>query len=291
MSKVKRLKKLDLTDVLVNEMIIELLSDKFKIGCLRLCETRAHIDRALKLEGLLELYVENNENFLTTCLYEPALVNLRKLEIVNCPLILLTCIENFINGINDLKELILRDCIKLDKNMFLLDFLRAVFSNKNGLKAFVFEYTVQPLAEILQFFPSSLEDDVSLTELNLTNNAILSNKVSEIIMHTTKLRVLKLQGVELNEQVTLSYLYELEELYIDYFHDFSIIIATLNSNMFKKLEVANKHHIKSIMTKNVNFDNLYELFRKDYDLEVFFINCKVTEPVWLWEKYGKRVFY
>ena len=65
----------------------------------------------------------------------------------------------------------------------------------------------------------------------------------EIIMYTTQLRVLKLEGVELSEQTTFQYLYELEELYIDYFHDFSITITTLNSTKFKKLKVTNKLNI------------------------------------------------
>ena len=53
---------------------------------------------------------------MATCLYEIALINLTKLEIVICQRIVLSAIENFLKNINNLKQFKLKDCLKVDQD-------------------------------------------------------------------------------------------------------------------------------------------------------------------------------
>ena len=53
---------------------------------------------------------------MASCLYEIALINLTKLEIVICQRIVLSAIENFLKNINNLKQFKLKDYFKVDQD-------------------------------------------------------------------------------------------------------------------------------------------------------------------------------
>ena len=65
------LRELLTPSVFLNETVICLsLSENFETLALKFKNTKSHIDRDFKMQGLLELCVENNDNFLTKCLYK-----------------------------------------------------------------------------------------------------------------------------------------------------------------------------------------------------------------------------
>ena len=128
--RIKRLIELDLTGVCVNETTMYYLSKNFEIPAVKFADTKSHIDKDFKMHGLQALYVENNDNFIATCLYDIAFINLKKLEIINCNRIVLSSIANFLAGENSLTYLKLKDCIKVEKDRNVLhEFLNVVFSD------------------------------------------------------------------------------------------------------------------------------------------------------------------
>ena len=69
------LKGFDLNGVCADESSLYNLSDNFEIIVLKIVETKTRIDRVLKIHGLSEFCIENDDNFLATCLYEIAFIN------------------------------------------------------------------------------------------------------------------------------------------------------------------------------------------------------------------------
>ena len=146
--KVKRLIELNLTGVKVNEPLAKMISENFELQTLRLGEATQSFERFLKVEGTQRLYVENNINFLAICLYEIEFTQLKHLEIYNCERILLQSIISFLHNSKTLKKLIIINCITVDKDMHLLDFLETVFSSVHELDTFTFKHSVAPANEI-----------------------------------------------------------------------------------------------------------------------------------------------
>ena len=227
--KIKRLEKLNLTGVRVNEPLAKLISETFELPTLIRRSDLKLFERFLKIKDMRNLYVENNINFLGTCLYEIDFVHLQHLEIHNCQRILLTSLISFLTNRNFLKTVILVDCITIDKDMH-----EAVIAGVHELENLTLKYTKPTINKITQFFEIFLDTDVRLTKVDLEFHSLIFNKIPLILNFTPKVRFLNLKGISLDTVSNFSYLHELEELHMEYFSECEKALVTINSKVFVK---------------------------------------------------------
>ena len=279
-----RLKKLDLTGVLINTTTAKILQERFIIKELLLGETKPNFDKAFKMQKLIDLTVINNNNFLAYSLLDQAFESLETLTIINCKRILLDSVrEVLINKKNFIKftKIVLRDCVTAEGDMYLLNFLETVFSELHNVSHFIFKFTVPPVNRTTEFFDLQLQSNSQISVLDLSNNTWLYKKISTVLLHTPCLKYLDLSGIVIEENLDFEPLNSLEVLKIDYFLNCTQSLKTICPQKFKQLIVANKLGKNNRKFKAIRLDELERLIVVGERKTLEFNSCLIREPDWL----------
>ena len=221
------LREIDLQGVKVTENLIKYLCDNFRVEKLTVSKSTSQFDRVLQLRGLLEFKIVNNDIFSAAGLTFQSFNSLVILEILECKMISLYNITQFIIKSSTIQKLTIVDCITNERNYYLIEYIQTVFSEKSGLTSLHLKASKSENVTTSGFFQLNVNSDCKLRELTLVNNNFLLYIVQNILNNAPDLEELDLRGIKLQQNLNLSVLPELRKLTIDYFHDFTKIIQTI----------------------------------------------------------------
>ena len=103
-------------------------------------------------------------------------------------------------------------CVTDERNLYLIDFLQLVFSDKVSVKRFEFECSKPEEVLTSWFFQLSLTSDCDIKELSLVNSNFLIYTLQTIIDHSPELEIVDSQGIQVPEIINFSGLPELKKI-------------------------------------------------------------------------------
>ena len=221
------LREIDSQGPKVTENLIKYLCDNFRVEKLTVSKSTSQFDRVLQLRGLLEFKIVNNDIFSAAGLTFQSFNSLVILEILECKMISLYNITQFIIKSSTIQKLTIVDCITDERNYYLIEYIQTVFSEKSGLTSLHLKASKSENVTTSGFFQLNVNSDCKLRELTLVNNNFLLYIVQNILNNAPDLEELDLRGIKLQQNLNLSVLPELRKLTIDYFYDFTKIIQTI----------------------------------------------------------------
>ena len=169
--KISRLKKLDLSGIMVNDGIFAHIKEKMCIKQMKICDTSMQVNHQFKYQGLEKLEVLNNGHFTGRGLNDLNFEMLQSIILINCKRIQLLSLVEIAIG-KHVKTLVITHGIS-HKDLSITIFLQKVMSEESTLQTFHFNFTEVPNFQISQAFQPLFIGNCYLKELNVKNNTLL----------------------------------------------------------------------------------------------------------------------
>ena len=257
-----RIKVLVLSGIKVTKSLIKYISENFKIKSLKVSKTTAQFDQYFQIEGLENFKVVDNNDYVATNLKIINFVNLSTLELVNCQRLSLGRLTDFVTRAQNLKKLIMIDCITDERNLHLKLFLESVFSDKTNLNEFKFKFSSSDSIMVSNFFQLEPPLLCNLKTLDLQNSGFLLFHMQSIVNSMQLLEYLNIKGIAVPLTLNLSRLVSLKALDIEYFQGVTQVVRTIQSSCFYRLNIVNRWSKKNKKKTLRNYLAGYSVNRK-----------------------------
>ena len=124
--------------------------------------------------------------------------------------------------------------------MYLLGFLKTVFSESHNVSHFIFKFTIPPVKRTTGVFFLQLQSNSKISVLDLSNNTCLYRKIPKVLLYTRCSQYLDLSGIEIEENLDFERLDSLGVLKLDYFLNGTQSLRTICPQNFEQLIITNK---------------------------------------------------
>ncbi|KAL7301577.1 hypothetical protein TKK_0005592 [Trichogramma kaykai] len=269
-----QLKRMDLSDLMLNSQLIDLVARTFVIDELIVGKSSHELRAAFSRIRTRQLRVFGNRHLQGDFLRE-SVARVESLTLCDCGEVACRPIIDFLRDNLIIKQVKLNKCSFLVNSQpeAMLLLLEAIVSDNAYVESLAISYDQRVDERPFDGQFINLSSNLTLKEVDFSNNADVSKIIPNIVLYISNVKMLDLSGVPLVDYIDFSELCVIESLNISYSQYLAVSLQSLVSLSFRELRVEN--HLGKSKTKLLDLNCIEHLtYVKDFVYK--FIKCKIA---------------
>uniref|UniRef100_A0ABD2VT23 Uncharacterized protein n=1 Tax=Trichogramma kaykai TaxID=54128 RepID=A0ABD2VT23_9HYME len=275
------LRCLDVTAVEMTQQCLEFISNNFKIDTLKLGQTLSVAEKIICKMSITKLIIVNNSKFRGECLQNKLL---QKVTVRNCANLRLCLLSKALIGNYTLSDLELINMFATDFYHGSVQLFEQLFSDRNALERITVKFDKPNVRLVNPDFNPQTHISPKIKYLDLSNAVFVEKVIDQIVQRIPNVTVLKLENIQLNDNVDFSRLYNLRFLTIK----FSVNEPQILDRLPRSLISLTLSYAKA-ESRQFNFEAIRKLL--DQRVQICCRGFNIIEPKWMLEMFREGTLF
>uniref|UniRef100_A0ABD2WZN9 LRR containing protein n=1 Tax=Trichogramma kaykai TaxID=54128 RepID=A0ABD2WZN9_9HYME len=275
------LRCLDVTTVEMTQQCLEFISNNFKIDTFRLGRTLSVTEKIICKMNITDLIIVNNPKFRGECLQNE---HLQKVTIRNCANLRLCLLSKALINNYTISNLEIINMFATDFYEGSVQLFEQLFSDRNALERITVKFDKPNVRLVNPDFNPQTHVSSKIKYLDLSNAVFVESVIDQIVQRIPNVTVLKLENIQLNDNVDFSRLYNLRFLTIK----FNINKPQILDRLPKSLISITLSYAKAD-PRQFNFETVRKLLHQK--IQICCRGFNIIEPHWMQELFKKGTLF